>query len=183
MLALDLRQHGRLRGSTVVTTIMSNLGLEIALRELGVALVRTPVGDRYVLDEMVRGGFNLGGEQSGHIVQLDLATTGDGLITALSVLRLMAAAGRPLCELKRVMTKLPQVLINVPVSRRVELAENSPVVAVVRRVERALGDRSRVVVRYSGTEPLLRVMVEGESDDCIRAAANEIVTAVQTHLG
>jgi len=182
MLARDLHRRGALRGNTVVATVMSNLGFELALRDLGIELVRTQVGDRYVVDEMQRGDFNLGGEQSGHVVQLDHTTTGDGLITALGVLRLMVETGRPLSELRRVMTRLPQVLLNVRVGRRVDLAQVPAVLGVIDALQRELAGRGRILVRYSGTEPLLRVMVEGENHDRIEAAACAIVAAAEEHL-
>ena len=141
---------------------MSNIGLEIALRERGARLVRTQVGDRYVVEEMVRHGYNFGGEQSGHLLFLDHSTTGDGLLAALAVVRLLLERQRPLSELKRVMTKFPQTLLNVRVAQRQELSGVQPVRETIERIAAELHDRGRVVVRYSGTEPLVRVMVEGE---------------------
>jgi phosphoglucosamine mutase len=182
MLALDLHRRGALRRATVVATVMSNLGFELALRGHGIAVVRTPVGDRHVVDEMVRGDYNLGGEQSGHLVQLDHTTTGDGLITALGVLRLMVESQQPLGELRRVMERLPQVLRNVRVGRRAELGDVPGVQAAIDAVSDSLGERGRVLVRYSGTEPLLRIMVEGEDAARIEAAAAEIAAAAEKHL-
>jgi phosphoglucosamine mutase len=182
MLAIDLQRRGALRQGAVVSTVMSNLGLEVALQARAVRLVRVPVGDRYVVDEMVRSDCNLGGEQSGHILQLDHTTTGDGLITALSVLRLMVEGQQPLSALKRVMTRFPQVLLNVRVGRRTALESVPAVGQVIARLERELGSRGRILVRYSGTEPLLRVMVEGEHHDRIEAAANEIAATAKAHL-
>jgi phosphoglucosamine mutase len=182
MLALDLHRRGALKRGTVVSTVMSNLGFELALRQAGIELVRTQVGDRYVVDEMLRGDYNLGGEQSGHVVQLDHQTTGDGLVTALSVLRLLVESGRPLGELRRVMTRLPQVLLNVRVGRRRDLAEVPAVSAVIERCREQLGTRGRVLVRYSGTEPLLRVMIEGEDAARIEVAAREIAAAAEKNL-
>ncbi len=182
MLALDLHRRGFLKQATVVSTVMSNLGLQLALEEHGIELRRTPVGDRYVVDEMLRGDCVLGGEQSGHIVQLDHTTTGDGMITAMGVLRLMVETEQPLSRLKQVMTKMPQVLLNVRVGRRCALESVPPVARLISRVEEELGPRARVLVRYSGTEPLLRVMVEGESAERITAAAEEIAAAARSHL-
>jgi len=182
MLALDLHRRGELKHDTLVTTVMSNLGLELALRQHGIALRRTQVGDRYVVDEMLQGQYNLGGEQSGHIVQLDHATTGDGLITALAVLRLMVEKQKQLSELGRVMARLPQVLLNVRVARRVDLKDAPAVNAVIEAQERGLGNKARVLVRYSGTEPLLRIMVQGEDAAAIDAAAREIAAAAERHL-
>jgi len=183
MLADDLVAQGRLQGGAVVATVMSNLGLEVALRERGTQLVRVPVGDRYVVEEMRRSGCNLGGEQSGHLVLLDHSTTGDGLLTALQVLALMVQRQRTLSELRRVMTRYPQRLVNVPVSERRELKSVAGVQSAIDRVSRVLGDRGRVVVRYSGTELLLRVMVEAQDRDQVDRGVEEIADAVRTHMG
>jgi phosphoglucosamine mutase len=182
MLADDLLLHDRLRDRTVVATVMSNLGLEIALRERQARMVRVPVGDRYVVEEMRRRNCNLGGEQSGHVVLLDHTTTGDGLLTALQVLALMVRSGRPLSDLRRVMTRFPQRLLNVAVVEKRDLAAMPSVQRVIDRVESELGDRGRVLVRYSGTEPLLRVMVEGERADQVDAYVEEIAGAIRSHL-
>ncbi len=183
LLAAEMLARGVLKQQTVVATIMSNLGLELALRGRGVRLLRVPVGDRYVVEEMRRGGYNLGGEQSGHLVFLDHATTGDGLLAALSVLRIMLERGRPLGELKQVMTRLPQALINVKVTRRADFESAPRVREAIRGVTADLGDRGRVVVRYSGTEPLVRVMVEGEEAAHVQACAENIATAIREELG
>jgi len=183
MLALDLHRRGGLNGATVVTTVMSNLGFELALQANGIQLKRTQVGDRYVVDEMLRGDFNLGGEQSGHVVQLDHTTTGDGLISALAVLRLMVEGQKPLSALRGVMTRLPQVLLNVRVARRTDLARVPAVSALIDKLQDDLGARARILVRYSGTEPLLRVMIEGEDAARIEAAAREIAAAAERALG
>jgi phosphoglucosamine mutase len=177
--ARELRRTGTLKHDTVVATVMSNLGLEVALREMNVALRRTPVGDRYVVEEMVRGGFNLGGEQSGHVVFLDHNTTGDGLITALAILAVVVETGRPLAELARVMTRYPQVLINVPIKERRDVNGDGPVKAAIADVEHTLGDRGRVLVRPSGTEPLIRVMVEGERQAEVQRHAEAIAAAIR----
>jgi phosphoglucosamine mutase len=177
--ARELLRTGGLARRTVVATVMSNLGLEVALRELDCALVRTPVGDRYVVEEMVRGGYNLGGEQSGHILFLDHNTTGDGLVTALAILAIMAETGRPLSELAGAMTRYPQVLVNVPVRERRDVTGDRRVAEAIADVERHLGDRGRVLVRASGTEPLIRVMVEGERESEVRADAEAIAEAIR----
>ena len=183
ILAEDLRGRGELRRSTLVATVMSNLGLHLAMRERGIEVVTTPVGDRYVVEEMVRGGYNLGGEQSGHIVFLHHNTTGDGLITALALLALLVEKGRPFSELRRIMRRLPQVLLNVRVAARRDVASVPPLAAAIARAERVLGQRGRVLVRYSGTEPVLRIMVEGERDGEIRDLAESIAAAARGALG
>jgi len=183
MLAADLHARGDLKRETLVATVMSNLGLHVAMRERGIRLATTPVGDRYVVDEMTRGGFNLGGEQSGHVVFLDHNTTGDGLITALSVLALVVETGHPLSELRKVMRRFPQVLLNVPVDAKPDLATVPAVVDAVKRAEGTLGERGRVLVRYSGTETLLRVMIEGERETQIRELAEGIAAAARRALG
>jgi phosphoglucosamine mutase len=183
MLAVEMLRRGTLRHAAVVATIMSNIGLEVALRERGAHLVRVPVGDRYVVEEMLRGGYNLGGEQSGHVVLLDRSTTGDGLLAALAVAAMVLERGRSLGELKQVMTKFPQVLLNVPVARRAELDSLTKVRQTVDRARAELGERGRVVVRYSGTEPLARVMVEGEHRGRVQTYADDIATAIREELG
>jgi len=182
MIATAMLNHGTLQQATVVATVMSNIGLEIALRDRGARLVRVQVGDRYVVEEMVRHGYNLGGEQSGHLICLDHSTTGDGLIAALIVLRLMVTLERPLSDLKRAMSKFPQALINVPVTQRRDLRTIAALAETVDRITAALNDRGRVLVRYSGTEPVVRVMVEGEHVAQVNAFAEEIATAIRTHL-
>lgn len=184
--ALELDKEGVLRERTVVTTVMSNVGLDLSLRPSGIRVIRTAVGDRYVVEEMLRGGYNLGGEQSGHLVFLDHNTTGDGIVTALRVLAIMRKRGRPLSELAACMTPLPQVLLNVPFRpdvHRGDLAAIPGVQQAIRESERILGERGRVLVRYSGTEAKVRVMVEGEDADQIRALAERITGAVRTSLG
>ena len=183
MTALELAAQGRLRRNTVVATVMSNLGLDLALRERGLELVRTQVGDRYVVEEMRQGGYSFGGEQSGHLIFLDLSTTGDGIIAALQVLAAMQRARKPLGELVSVMRKLPQVLINVAVREKRPLAELPSVQAVVDAVSAELGERGRVLVRFSGTEPKCRVMLEGPDEASIRAQAERIVRAIREAIG
>ena len=170
--------EGRLNRATLVTTVMSNLGLERAMKEAGGSVVRTAVGDRYVVEEMRRSGYNLGGEQSGHLVFLDHATTGDGIIAALRVLAVMVREQKPLSELARVMTRTPQVLVNVKVAQKRPLDELAVVQGLIKRVESDLGDEGRVLVRYSGTEAKARVMIEGPDQARIQQQAEEIAAAL-----
>jgi phosphoglucosamine mutase len=181
--ARDLADQGRLSHRTLVTTHMSNFGLELAMRELGIEVVKTQVGDRYVLEEMQRRGYNLGGEQSGHVLFLDHTTTGDGLITGLAVLAIMQARQTPLSRLASVMQRFPQVLINVPVREKRDLMQLPAVQAAVQSVEAALSGRGRVYIRYSGTEALARVMVEGQDLAQVESHAADIAEAVQKALG
>jgi phosphoglucosamine mutase len=186
MCARQFQREGRLRGNTVVATVMSNIGLEIACRESGIDLVRCPVGDKYVMEEMLKSGVSLGGEQSGHIIFSDYLYTGDGLCTSLNVLRTMALTGRTLADLASDLTNFPQVLLNVRVREKVDLQTVPAVAAAISSVEARVasqGGQSRLLVRYSGTEPLLRVMLEGRHDHEIRAWAQEIVDVVKKYLG
>jgi len=160
LLAISLRDTGRLAGGTVVTTVMANLGFRKAMAEAGIEVVEVPVGDRYVLEAMREGQFVLGGEQSGHLILLDHATTGDGLLTGLQLLAVMARTGRPLHELSQVMTRYPQVLVNVPVPDKAEVAASADLAAAVSAARSELGASGRVLVRPSGTEQAVRVMVE-----------------------
>jgi phosphoglucosamine mutase len=181
MCARHLKSEGRLRGNAVVATVMSNIGLEIALGQSHIDIVRCPVGDKYVMEEMIARGLSLGGEQSGHIIFSDHLFTGDGLATSLQVLETMRATGRELGDLASDLTTFPQVLMNLRVARRVDLAAIPEVSAVMSSVESRLGDRGRLLVRYSGTEPLLRVMLEGQDEAEIRRWGQEIIDAVQRH--
>ncbi len=181
--ARDMREKGTLKGGTVVATVMSNLGLELALDGMGIKLKRAQVGDRYVVEEMVRGKFNLGGEQSGHLLFLDHNTTGDGCLTALQLLAVMVETGRTLGDLKKVMTRLPQVLLNVKVKEKKDMASLPKLAARIAAVEKELGGRGRLLVRYSGTEALARVMLEGENEERIRRMAEEIAEEIQKDLG
>jgi phosphoglucosamine mutase len=165
---------GKLAKNTLVSTVMSNLGLEHAIAGAGGTLLRTDVGDRYVVAEMRRGGYNFGGEQSGHLVFLDHMTTGDGTVAALQVLEVMVREGRKLSELSKVMTRTPQVLVNVKVSVKKPLEELKEVVKLIASVETELGKDGRVLVRYSGTEHKARVMIEGPDQSMIRARAEQI---------
>jgi phosphoglucosamine mutase len=162
---------------------MTNLGFRLAMAEHGIEVLQTAVGDRYVLEAMLAGGHSLGGEQSGHVIFLDRATTGDGLLTGLRLLSIMARSGRPLSELATVMRRLPQVLVNVRVADRQGLAEAAGVWRAVEAEEARLGDRGRVLVRPSGTEPLVRVMVEAETEPTARATADRLAAAVAVELG
>lgn len=183
LFAQDMVERGVLRGGHVVATVMSNLGLEKALEELGVGLLRTQVGDRYVVDAMREGGFNLGGEQSGHVVFLDHNTSGDGLITALQVLAIMRRKGRMLSELTTDFVRYPQILVNIPVAEKKPFEDLPEFVRLREKVESALGDRGRVLIRYSGTEPLARIMVEGDDEQQIKGYANELAEALRRALG
>jgi phosphoglucosamine mutase len=162
---------------------MSNVGLELALRESGIGLVRCPVGDKYVMEEMLARRLSLGGEQSGHIIFSDYLFTGDGLCTALNVLRVLASTGRSLGALADDLVSFPQILVNVRVREKVDLARVPAITAAIARVEARAGSEGRVLVRYSGTEPLLRVMIEGRSEPEIQAWAHEIAEVVRQHLG
>ena len=178
ILALDLRRRGQLRHDTVVVTVMTNLGFRLAMRSHGVHVVETAVGDRYVLAALEAGRFSLGGEQSGHVILRDRATTGDGLLAGLALADVVARTGRPLADLATVMTSLPQLLVNVTVAhRRADLL--AAIAPDVQAAERALGERGRVLVRPSGTEPLVRVMVEAPTDDEARDVAMRLAAAVE----
>jgi phosphoglucosamine mutase len=179
VIASAARAAGSLRGP-VVGTVMSNFGLELALRGLGVDFIRAPVGDRHVLARLIESGGMLGGETSGHILSLDRATTGDGLLTALQILRIMKTARRPLAELAAGMEKLPQVLLNVQVEQRFDPATVPAIVAAQKRIEQHLGGEGRVVLRASGTEPLIRVMVEGRDETDVRTCADELAQEVRS---
>lgn len=181
--AVEMMKQGRLRHNTLVATVMSNMGLEIALRDAGGRLIRTAVGDRYVMEKMIEGGYNLGGEQSGHIIFLDYNTTGDGLITALQVLAIMKQTGRPLSELASRMVNFPQVLVNVKVKDKKDLSTIPEIAKLMADVENKLEGRGRLLVRYSGTEPKVRVMIEGEDEAEIRAYADEICDLIREKLG
>ncbi|HEY3042642.1 MAG TPA: phosphoglucosamine mutase [Vicinamibacterales bacterium] len=183
MCANQLQREGRLKGGAIVATVMSNIGLELALRSHGIELVRCAVGDKYVMEEMLARGLSLGGEQSGHVIFSDYLFTGDGLCTALNVLRTVALTGRTLADLAGDLTAYPQVLVNVRVREKADLESVPPVAAVVSRVRSRLAGHGRLLVRYSGTEPLLRVMLEGRDEHEIRAWAQEIADVVKEHLG
>ena len=183
MCARHLKATGGLLGDAIVATVMSNIGLEVALRESQIDLVRCPVGDKYVMEEMLKRGLSLGGEQSGHIIFSDHLYTGDGIATALNVMRVMAETGRELSDLASELETYPQVLVNVRVRERKELRGIPAVADVMDRVERRLSGHGRLLVRYSGTEPLVRVMLEGRDQQEIQHWAAEIAGAVREHLG
>jgi phosphoglucosamine mutase len=181
--ALDLRARGLLRHNTVVATVMANLGFHHAMAAEGIRVETTPVGDRSVLEAMEGGGFSLGGEQSGHIIFGDLATTGDGLLSGLVLLDVLARSGRPLSELASVMQKLPQVLRNVRVADRAGLRDATTFWDEVAAVESELGDAGRVLVRPSGTEPLVRIMVEATTGEAATAYTDRLEAALTAALG
>jgi phosphoglucosamine mutase len=184
LLAADqLKREGRLPGDAIVATVMSNIGLELALRDRNIELVRTPVGDKYVMEEMIKRGLALGGEQSGHIIFADHLFTGDGIGTALQVLRIMEATGRELHELAGALVSYPQVLVNVRVRERADYMQIPAIAKSIRKVEERVEGQGRLLIRYSGTEPLLRIMLEGKDDAAIRRWANEIAETVRGHLG
>jgi phosphoglucosamine mutase len=182
MLGLSYHRQGRLAGGTVVATVMSNIGLEIALRDRGIKLVRTPVGDKYVMEAMLRNGYVIGGEQSGHVILAEHLFTGDGLATSLAVLRVMAETRRELADLVSELVTFPQTLVNVRVRDKRPVDSVPEIAAAMARVEAAQGGRGRLLVRYSGTEPLLRVMIEGEDQASVQAWAEEIAEAVRLTL-
>ncbi|MCK4503129.1 MAG: phosphoglucosamine mutase, partial [Desulfuromonadales bacterium] len=180
---IDMMKSGQLNKKTIVATVMSNMGLDIAMKKAGGKVVKTAVGDRYVVEEMRKNGYNLGGEQSGHMIFLDHNTTGDGILSALQVLAIIQRRGKKLSELAQVMTSLPQVLVNVRVRKKADLQSVAPIKEVIDTVEAELGNKGRVLVRYSGTEPLLRVMIEGENQDRIEMLADLVATAVRKNIG
>jgi len=185
--ARHLHQRGMLDGNSgkpvVVATVMSNLGLQRALSDLGIDMVRTPVGDKYVLEEMLRRGAALGGEQSGHVIFHQYATTGDGMLTALRVFDVMRSSGLGLDELTRELKVYPQRLVNVRVRERKPLAELPGVAAEIQAAENSFGDAGRVLVRFSGTEPLARVMVEGPDLERVEGFARRIASQIQAEIG
>lgn len=183
MLAIDLHRRGLLRRNTLVTTVMSNLGLHQALHARGIATVQTAVGDRYVVETMRAEGYSLGGEQSGHIVMLDHATTGDGLLAALRVLSLMQRTQKPLSELSSVVRHLPQVLLNFPVAQKIPIEALEKSSKTIAEIEKKYGENGRVLVRYSGTEPKCRVMIEGMDKAELQADAQTIADVITSEIG
>jgi phosphoglucosamine mutase len=182
--ARDMQARGVLAGATVVATTMSNMGLEIALRNSGIRMLRANVGDKYVLEEMQKSGATLGGEQSGHIIFRDgEATTGDGLLTALRVMEIMARSGRPLADLVADLKVFPQIIQNIRVREKTPFAQVPDIQRAIEKAERELDGNGRVVVRYSGTEALARVMVEAESEEKMRRIAGTIASSIQRILG
>src|SRR5437764_4954469 len=181
--SLDLLEAGRLEQNTVVATVMSNFGLDETLAARGGKVVRTKVGDRYVLEEMMQQKLNLGGEQSGHVIFRDFTTTGDGIITALQILRIMHKSGQPLGKLKRCLQKYPQAQRNLVVKEKRPLAELDSVMKLVSETEKELSGKGRVLLRYSGTEPKIRLLIEGRESDKIDKQADGIADAIQSAIG
>ena len=182
MCARQLKREERLKGDAIVATVMSNIGLELALARHGISIVRCSVGDKHVMEEIIARGLSLGGEQSGHVIFIDYLFTGDGLCTALNVIRTMMASGRSLRDLASELVSYPQVLLNVRVREKVDLGTIPPVAEAIRQVEAQMDGDGRLLVRYSGTEPLLRVMIEGRDEHQSHRWAQDIVDAVAQHL-
>ena len=178
----DLRKAKRLKRNTLVATVMSNLGLDLAMKERGIKVLHTKVGDRYVVEEMARGGYNFGGEQSGHLIFLDYNTTGDGVLSALQVLAVMKREGKKLSELAKIMNPFPQVLLNVRVRQKKDVHQIPEAVSLMEKIQKKLADRGRILVRPSGTESLIRVMVEGENEKEISAYAKEIAECIRKRM-
>ncbi len=183
MWAVEMKKQGLLKKDTVVTTVMSNLGLEEYLKKNGIRLIRTRVGDRYVVQEMVNGGYNLGGEQSGHVVFLDFNTTGDGPLTAVQVLSLMMKKGSPLSKLASEIELYPQILINVDVKDKHALKTNTEIEEAIKKAEKSLAKKGRILVRSSGTEQKVRIMVEGEELSLIKKLGNDVSEVIKKALG
>lgn len=181
--ATDMLKRRKLRKNTLVATVMSNMGLDIAIRKAGGKIVKTAVGDRYVVEEMMRGGYNFGGEQSGHLIFLDYNTTGDGIQSALQVLAVMRRRQRPLSELAGIMEPLPQVLVNVRVKKKKDITEFPEIATFLAGIEEKMKDEGRVLIRYSGTEPLLRIMLEGRDKGEIETWAGEMADLVSKRIG
>jgi len=181
--ALRMMKDGRLKRNTLVATVMSNLGLEIAMQKAGGTLIRAAVGDRYVMEKMIEGGYNLGGEQSGHVIFLDHNTTGDGLISALQVLAIMKQANQPLSSLASCMKTYPQVLINVKVKERRDLSSIPDIAKRIVEIEKRINGSGRLLLRYSGTEPKVRVMIEGENQSEITELAEDLAGIIKEKLG
>ena len=181
--ALQMMKHGTLRHNTLVATVMSNLGLELAMQQAGGKLVRAAVGDRYVMEKMIEGGFNLGGEQSGHLIFMDHNTTGDGIISALQILTIMKQTGKPLSELATCMKTYPQILVNVKVKERRDLDAVPEIANLMAEIDQKLDGTGRLLVRYSGTEPKVRVMIEGEDQNEIKALAENLAGIIREKLG
>jgi len=183
VMAADLKSRGDLTGDVVVATVMSNIGLEIALRSLGVALTRADVGDKYVLEELIRSGAVMGGEQSGHIIFPRLSLAGDGMITTINLLRAICSHNKTLAELVEGFQRYPQILVNVRVREKRPFEELPVVQRLAHEIEDQLGDRGRLLLRYSGTESLARIMIEGESESEVSSQANALADVIRTELG
>ncbi|ABP66230.1 phosphoglucosamine mutase [Caldicellulosiruptor saccharolyticus DSM 8903] len=184
LLAQNLKQQGRLKRNTLVVTVMSNMGLFVAAKELGINLEVTKVGDRYVLEKLLEGGYSIGGEQSGHIILLDYATTGDGILTSLQLTKLIRESGKKLSELGKIMKVYPQVLVNAKVENgKKDLYSKDPVILeAIKKVEEKLNGKGRVLIRPSGTEPLIRVMIEGEDYEEIKKDADNLASLIESRL-
>ena len=183
ILGLDLLRRDKLPKRSVAATVYSNLGLRLAVEKAGGRVVETAAGDRYVLEAMLKDGLALGGEQSGHVILLEHNTTGDGVLTGLALLETASRLGQGLHELKKVMSPLPQILVNVPVADKAGLSENEAIEDVVRKARARLAGRGRLFVRASGTEPVIRVMGEGEVKEHVEAIVNEVATVITRELG
>lgn len=177
--ATRMSEERRLKKNTLVTTVMSNMGLEVAMQEKGIRMVRTQVGDRYVVEEMVKRGCNFGGEQSGHLVFLDHTPTGDGILSALQLLAIMQKEGKSLSDLSDIMERYPQKLVNIRIKERKRLEDFPSVMQQIRKVEKKLGQKGRLLVRFSGTEPLVRVMAEGEDEKEIQLLTEETARVIE----
>ena len=173
----------RLRRRTLVATVMSNIGLDIAISKVGGKVIKTDVGDRYVVAEMKKGGYNMGGEQSGHIIYLDYNSTGDGMVAALQLLRVMREKDKPLSELKKIMTRFPQELVNVKVREKVSIDKIPGLSKAIKDIESSLKNKGRVLVRYSGTEPIMRIMIEGDDKNSIKKYASDLMNIVKKEIG
>ena len=181
--ATEMLREGRLRENTLVATVMSNFGLDEALEKFNGKVLRTKVGDRYVLEEMVKRDLNVGGEQSGHMIFRDFSTTGDGIVCALQILRMMRTTGKPLSELKQCLKKYPQAQRNLRVKEKPPLEKLPDVMKLVGEAENELSGKGRVLLRYSGTEPKIRLLIEGREFEQIDRQANRIADAIQSAIG
>lgn len=182
MVSLDLFERGLLKHDTLVATVMTNLGLELAMKQKGIRLVRTTVGDRYVVEAMLKEGYNFGGEQSGHLVFFDYSTTGDGILSALQVASIMKRTSKSLSSLTGWIKKFPQILHNIPIKARVKFYEVPAVRKVIEDCEKRLGDSGRILIRYSGTQSLCRVMVEGEDQELVQNVVKEVSDALAGNI-
>jgi phosphoglucosamine mutase len=181
--AKHMKQSGLLKNNIVVSTVMSNLGLRLALKSMGIKHLITDVGDRHVLDMMQKSDAVIGGEDSGHMIFLDNHTSGDGILTALKLIAAMIESGRPLSELSRIMDRYPQILKNVRIKEKTDIYQFPKIAGIIKKVEDHLGDQGRVLVRYSGTQPLCRIMVEGPDPDDTRQLCKDIVDVIAAELG
>jgi len=180
--AMDLMERGELPGNLLVATVMSNMALEVFMTERGGRLLRTPVGDRYVVEAMRKNKAVLGGEQSGHLIFMNYSTTGDGILAALQLIKIMKEKQRPLSELAHLLTPFPQVLVNVHVERKIPFDEVTSVADAVKKLEKELGSTGRILLRYSGTEPVARIMVEGEDRGRVESMAQDLAEVLQSNL-